>query len=106
MRGMDRNTGKWLSGMDHLRQSIKDIITTTIGERLIVRDYGSAIFPYVGQPLTESLILEITSAVATALHNFEPRIQLQKVSVQTQESRLILILEGVYQNEFFVLDVS
>lgn len=31
MLGMDRNTGKLLSGTDHIRQSIVDILTTRWG---------------------------------------------------------------------------
>jgi phage baseplate assembly protein W len=49
MQGMDRNTGKPLVGMAHLRQSIQDILTTTVGERLICRDYGAKVFNYVDQ---------------------------------------------------------
>lgn len=32
MLGMDRNTGKLLSGTDHIRQSIVDILTTPLGD--------------------------------------------------------------------------
>jgi phage baseplate assembly protein W len=102
MQGMDRNTGKPLAGMAHLRQSIQDILTTTVGERLICRDYGAKVFSYVDQPLNDSLTLEIMAAVANALHDFEPRIQLTKVGVHKAEvGHLTLWLEGSYENQAF-----
>jgi phage baseplate assembly protein W len=107
MQGMDRNTGKPLDGMDHLRQSIQDILTTTVGERLICRDYGAKVFSYVDQPLNDSLTLEIMVAVANALHDFEPRIQLTKVGVQKAEAgHLTLWLEGSYENQAFAEKVT
>jgi phage baseplate assembly protein W len=108
MQGMDRNTGKPLAGMAHLRQSIQDILTTTasgggsVGERLICRAYGAKVFNYVDQPLNDSLTLEIMAAVANALHDFEPRIQLTKVGVHKSEAgHLTLQLEGIYANQAF-----
>jgi phage baseplate assembly protein W len=102
MQGMDRNTGKPLAGMAHLRQSIQDILTTTVGERLICRDYGAKVFAYVDQPLNDSRTLEIMAAVANALHDFEPRIQLTKVGIhKTVTCHLTLQLEGNYENQAF-----
>jgi phage baseplate assembly protein W len=102
MQGMDRNTGKPLADIAHLRQSIQDILTTSVGERLICRDYGAKVFAYVDQPLNDSLTLEIMAAVANALHDFEPRIQLTKVGVHKAEAgHLTLQLEGTYENREF-----
>ena len=39
--GMHRTTGAGLSGIEHLRQSIADILTTPLGTRLQRRTYGS-----------------------------------------------------------------
>ncbi|GDD08501.1 phage baseplate assembly protein [Escherichia coli] len=36
MLGMDRNTGKPLSGVDHICQSIVDILTTPLGTRVML----------------------------------------------------------------------
>jgi phage baseplate assembly protein W len=107
MQGMNRNTGKSLAGMAHLRQSIQDILTTSVGERLICRDYGAKVFAYVDQPLNDSLTLEIMAAVANALHDFEPRIQLKKVGVHKSEAgHLTLQLEGTYENHAFAEGVT
>ena len=41
MIGMSAVTGKPLEGLDHLRQSIADILSTPIGTRVGRREYGS-----------------------------------------------------------------
>ncbi|MBB2777202.1 UNVERIFIED_ORG: phage baseplate assembly protein W, partial [Comamonas terrigena] len=38
---MDRTTGRRISGIDHVRQSVADILTTPLGSRLERRNYGS-----------------------------------------------------------------
>ncbi|NYZ70451.1 baseplate assembly protein W, partial [Endozoicomonas sp. SM1973] len=50
MQGTHRLTGKPLSNLDHLRQSITDILTTRIGTRLMRRDYGSRLPELVDRP--------------------------------------------------------
>lgn len=50
MNGVNNRTGKRLSGADHLRQSVSDILTTPVGSRVLVRDYGSDLFSLVDNP--------------------------------------------------------
>lgn len=50
MNGVNSWTGKRLSGTDHLRQSISDILSTPVGSRVLVRDYGSNLFSLVDNP--------------------------------------------------------
>ncbi len=40
MKGMDAKTGKVLEGLEHLKQSIIDILTTPVSSRIMRRDYG------------------------------------------------------------------
>ncbi len=55
MRGTDANTGKALSGLEHLRQSVRDILTTPIGTRVMRREYGSQLYALIDAPLNRSL---------------------------------------------------
>lgn len=41
--GMNRETGKALTGIEHIQQSIRDILVTPIGSRVMRRKYGSAL---------------------------------------------------------------
>lgn len=53
MIGMDRRTGKPLSGLDHLRQSIGDILATPVGSRRMRPEYGSLLRRFVDLPVNE-----------------------------------------------------
>lgn len=67
MIGVDASTGKPLSDLDHLRQSLRDILTTRIGTRVMRRDYGSRIPDLIDRPITPRLAVELYAAVAEAL---------------------------------------
>jgi phage baseplate assembly protein W len=41
MIGTNATSRKPLAGIEHLRQSIRDILTTPIGSRIMRRDFGS-----------------------------------------------------------------
>ena len=97
MDGMDRNTGKTLSGIDHLKQSIQDILTTPIGTRVMRRDYGSELFSLIDAPLNKATKVDIYSATADALAKWESRFSLQQVDVFSEDSSSIAIyIKGVY----------
>ena len=83
MNGTSATTGKPLSGIDHLRQSIRDILTTPIGSRVMRRDYGSRLYQLVDAPMNRSTLLEIYAATAEAIAKWEPRFRLQKVTAST-----------------------
>ena len=83
MNGTSSITGKPLSGLDHLRQSIRDILTTPIGSRVMRRDYGSRLYQLVDAPMNRSTLLEIYAATAEAIAKWEPRFRLQKVTAST-----------------------
>jgi phage baseplate assembly protein W len=81
MNGMNANTGAELAGFRHLEQSIRDILLTPKGSRVMLREYGSDLFALVDQPLNESTKMAITAATVGALSTWEPRIQVQSVTV-------------------------
>ncbi|SDS49780.1 hypothetical protein SAMN05216198_2085 [Halopseudomonas litoralis] len=95
MIGMDRITGKRLTGIDHLRQSVTDILTTPIGSRVMRRDYGSLLPELIDQPQNASTTVQLYAATCAALLRWEPRIRLSRVSIQsTAAGRSLIDLEG------------
>lgn len=78
MLGINAQTGQPLSGIDHLRQSIRDILTTRIGTRVMRRDYGSRLHALVDNPMTPRLAMDLYSATAEALARWEPRFKLTR----------------------------
>ncbi|MBA3175207.1 baseplate assembly protein [Salmonella enterica] len=81
MQGMNRNTGKPLAGTDHIRQSIVDILTTPLGTRVMLPEYGSNLFNLVDNPTDPGLAMKIIMASAGALAKWESRIRVDSVNV-------------------------
>ena len=97
MIGMDASTGAALGDMDHLRQSIRDILTTPIGSRVMRRDYGSKIYRLIDAPMNRSTLLAIYAATADAIHKWEPRLRLSKMRIVSAAPGAIeLDLTGEY----------
>ncbi|MED9760729.1 GPW/gp25 family protein [Escherichia coli] len=85
MNGVNCRTGKRLSGVAHLRQSVSDILNTPVGSRVLIRDYGSDLFELLDSPRDDLLRLRIIAATATALARWEPRLKVSKVIVTFPE---------------------
>ena len=98
MQGISNINGGYLSDLEHLKQSIVDILTTPIGTRVICRDYGSALFQLTDQPINRELFPKIYAAVADAIDKWEPRFKVEKITINSiQEGHIILSLIGLYR---------
>ncbi|TVS95217.1 GPW/gp25 family protein [Wolbachia endosymbiont of Aedes albopictus] len=107
MRGMSNKTGKELEGLEHLKQSIVDIVTTPVASRVMRREYGSRLFELVDRPINRDFTLEIYAAVAEALEKWERRFKLEKVKItEVKEGRVTLDLEGVYLSEGKFININ
>lgn len=73
-KGMNVHTGEWISGLDHLRQSVSQIITTTLGTRFMQPDFGCSLFSKIDAPQNGATIAEIIGDIALALELDEPRL--------------------------------
>ena len=80
MRGMNVNTGAYIEGVEHLKQSIQDILTTPIGSRVMHRNYGTDLYWLIER----LLITEIQIAVINALAAYEPKIKILQVELSTK----------------------
>lgn len=96
MRGMSATTGRAIEGLDHLRQSIADILTTPIGTRVMRRDYGSLLLELIDQPFNGATRMKLYGATATALMRWEPRIRLTRIdlTVGAEPGTFVIELEG------------
>ena len=101
MPGTNNQNGKDLTGLAHLRQSVRDILTTPIGTRVMRREYGSRLFELLDAPLTPGTLTEIYAAAAEALARWEPRLRVERIKAHEASSsdaagRVSIDLEGVY----------
>lgn len=97
MKGINKDTGKELAGIEHLRQSIYDILGTRIGTRVLRRDYGSELPALIDAPVNDQTTLDFYAATAAAIERWEPRIKLTSVHIASAaEGKITLDLEGEY----------
>ena len=95
---MDSTTGRHIAGVEHLKQSIADIITTPLGSRLQRRTYGSLLPGLIDQPDNARTRLRCYAAIASALMNWEPRLRVTRVGMQSGAApgQATVTLEGEY----------
>ena len=81
--GMNRDTGEALTDLDHIRQSVRDILITPLGSRVMRRNYGSLLSALIDQPQNEALRLQIMSACYVAILRWEPRVKLTGINFES-----------------------
>ena len=107
MIGMDRQTGLPISGIEHLRQSIADILSTPLGSRRHRMEYGSKLRRFVDLPVNEGWKSAVQAEVARALGRWEPRLKLERVRVvAVLGGQITLQLTGQYLGSDVTLEVS
>lgn len=88
MSGMNAITGRRLDGIEHIRQSVRDILTTPIGSRVMRRDYGSLLPDLIDQPLTDATLLRAYAASVMAITRWEPRVRVLSIRRQIRSDRM------------------
>jgi len=107
MIGMDRHTGQPISGIEHLRQSMADILATPLGSRRHRPEYGSKLRAYVDLPVNEGWKSSVQAEAVRALGRWEPRLKLQSVRVlSVLGGKIDLSIAGDYLGDRFLLEVS
>ena len=79
MSGLNTTTGRAIGDLAHIWQSVRDILTTPIGSRVMRRDYGSLIPELIDQPMNAATRLRLMSASVAALVRWEPRLRISSV---------------------------
>lgn len=81
--GMNRRTGQRITELEHIRQSMADILGTPVGTRIARREYGSIVPELIDQPQNAALRLQLMAASYSAITRWEPRVQLQSIQMKT-----------------------
>lgn len=96
-RGTNKNTGRAIENIDHIRQSIADILTTPVGSRVMRREYGSLLFELIDQPQNPAVNLKVMAATVIAIMTWEPRVVITSVSVRPTENGSEIDVSGYHQ---------
>nr|WP_312633203.1 GPW/gp25 family protein [Pseudescherichia sp.] len=81
---MSSQTGLSISEVEHIRQSVRDILVTPIGSRVMRRKYDSLLSALIDQPQTLALRLQIMAACYSAIQKWAPRATASDTSGQQQ----------------------
>ncbi|MBB4287666.1 GPW/gp25 family protein [Roseospira goensis] len=106
MVGMCRRTGRPLDGWNHVVQSMDDILTTAVGERVERRRYGAGADGLLDRPMTPQSLMDVYVTVVRALaprtingHQYgEPRFDLVRMVPRAAgpDGAMMLELVGLY----------
>jgi phage baseplate assembly protein W len=97
MKGMNASTGRAISGLAHLYQSIAQILTTPLGTRIARRPFGSELFDLIDAPNNAVSRVRLYAATATALMRWEPRLTLTRVQLSADglmHGQTVVDIEG------------
>ncbi|KAF1367178.1 MAG: GPW/gp25 family protein [Yokenella regensburgei] len=84
--GMNRGSGMSITDGEHISQSVRDILITPIGSRVMRRNYGSLLSALIDQPQNEALRLQIMVACYSAVQKWEPRMRLSNITFERAET--------------------
>ncbi|WDE08262.1 GPW/gp25 family protein [Thalassomonas viridans] len=83
------------SGVEDIHKSLEILLSTSLGERIMHPTYGCNLKDYLFEPLDESLDAFLKDLIKTAILYFEPRILLEKISLEpvSLEGRVTITLD-------------
>lgn len=90
--GLSAATGIRTYDADHIRESIRTILTTPVGTRVMRRDFGSLLADLIDKPLTPKTRMQVLAATVIALARWEPRIELRQVQIEQEASKLTVVM--------------
>jgi phage baseplate assembly protein W len=95
MIGFHAQSGRRISGISHVKQSIFDILTTPIGSRIMSRDYGCYLFKFIDDAANPNNQMQLMAVIADAILKWEPRVVLQSVQIKVSHSAQIQVELGL-----------
>ncbi|SCB41250.1 GPW/gp25 family protein [Rhizobium lusitanum] len=96
--GLSAASGKSLSNWEHVQQSIRKILKTPKGSRIMRRTFGSDLPDLVDGKMTRRNILAAYAAAATAILAWEPRYRMTagRVTRADADGSITLEIFGTY----------
>ncbi len=75
----DNGQGEVLELENHVRQSIRDILTTRLETRVMRPEYGSKLYRLVDNPVNAGWIARAVHEATEAIEKWEPRVSVLKI---------------------------
>jgi Bacteriophage baseplate protein W len=81
----------WSEGEDNVRESIRIILLTEPGERVMLEDFGCGLRKFLFEPNTVTTRQLIRERVVRAIGHWEPRVKVDDVAVEADPENPRLI---------------
>jgi len=96
--GISATTGQLLTDWAHVEQCVRRILSTSVGTRVMRRDFGSKLQDLVDAKMTQANVLAVYSAAAVAIEANEPRFRAYRASLSALggDGGLSMGLFGLY----------
>lgn len=78
------------TGDDKLRENLKHLLLTRIGERPMLREYGGGVTQLLHENLNDGIVAVAQHQISKAILRYEPRVLPQEVTVIPQDGELYL----------------
>ncbi|HEY1758768.1 MAG TPA: GPW/gp25 family protein [Bryobacteraceae bacterium] len=85
----------WSTGPDRIQAAIWIILSTSLGERLMLPSFGAGIKDYVFESNSPMIRARLQSAIQAALTQWEPRIQVVSVQANPSPDQDSLVLVSI-----------
>ncbi len=75
MNGMDEKSGKFISGMPYLKQSVRRIIRRPKKSLVMHPKFGTTLPEFVGENITDQELVDLTSDITDSLEEGIPELK-------------------------------
>jgi phage baseplate assembly protein W len=86
----------WSEGEDNVRESIRIILLTEPGERLMRQEFGCGLRRFLFEPNTVTTRQLIRERIIKAIVRWEPRVTVDEVTVETDAGNPRLVAINVF----------
>ena len=87
-----------------IEESIKDILLTPLGSRVMLPDYGSRLFELVDRRVDDSFRADLAWYVIEAVGRWEKRVKIDKVQLNSKNKQRLNF--SIYLKDGRVLEVD
>jgi uncharacterized protein len=84
-----------VSGAEDIRQSLRILLSTSMGERVMVHSFGCDLTPFLFEEITVTFLTNLREAVRGAIRDWEPRIKVDQIVAEADPHDPGLVLVGI-----------
>ena len=93
------NDLKVLTNNEAIKNSVKNLVLTKIGERLLNKYIGTRIGDYLFELNIIFVSSEIKSEIRNVINTFEPRVRLKNIRLESRDNTIVVFIEYLITGE-------